>query len=142
MKKKFFNLVLIAFTIVACALLAFPSIIYQADRVNADYVYTILDSGMFTETITISQTNYSINCYRIQNHDTYIAVAWGQSAESAPTKITIPEKITSDKPTGEDVEYTVVALARGAFARSKAATIVLPQTVVDIREEALLIAKT
>lgn len=136
MKKTYKKLILLAATVMFCALLSIPSFYAQTIIANADYFYTILESGMFTETIRVSGHDYSINCYRIQNHDTYIAVAWGQGADSAPETLSIPETITSNKPTGEDVPYTVVAVARGGFAHCTSATITLPQTVKDIREEA------
>lgn len=135
MKKVHKYLILVTIAFVFCAILCVPSFYANSIIVNADYFYTVLESGMFTETLTLENANYSINCYRIQGHDTYIAVAWGSNA-SAPTTITIPSEIPSDKPTGESVNYTVVAVARDGFAHCTATSIELPQTVKDIREEA------
>ena len=135
MKKGSKNIVIIIIAFLFCALLTIPAFLAQPIIVNAEYFYTILESGMFTETLAIESTSYSINCYRIQGHETYIAIAWGNNSLD-PTTIEIPEEITSDKPTGEDVDYTVVAVARGGFAHCSATTIKLPQTVKDIREEA------
>ena len=123
-----------AIAFIFCAILCLPSFYARSIALNADYFYTVLESGMFTETLTFGGNNYSINCYRIQDHDTYIAVAWGSS--SAPATIDIPETITSNKPTSSNVDYTVVAVARSGFAHCTASTITLPQTVKDIREEA------
>ena len=135
MKKAYKTIILIAIASIFCTILSVPTFYAQAILVNADYYYTVLESGMFTETLTYGNDDYSINCYRIQGYDTYIAIAWGQNA-SAPTTIDIPETITSDKPTGEDVAYTIVSVARSGFSHCTATTITLPQTVKDIREEA------
>ena len=124
-------------TLIMCAVAAIPFLNgVSFSSVNADFYYTILDSGMFTETLRLSNHDYTINCYRIKNHDDYIAVSWGDSVTSAPNTIEIPETITSNKPTGSNVDYTVVAIARAGFSRCKSTTIKIPQTVKDIREEA------
>lgn len=102
---------------------------------KADFKYVILDSGMFTEEVDVGGT-HTINCYRIKDHATYIAIAWGEDPENAPATITIPETITSNKPTKTSVDYTVVAVSRAGFSRCTSTTITLPQTVEDIREEA------
>ena len=135
--KKFRHLYLIVVAILMCASVSIPLLFNLApSRNDADYFYTILDSGMFTQEVSVGGSVHTLNCYRIKNHDTYVAVAWGESVSSAPQTMTIPETITSDKPTGSNVDYTVVAVARAGFSRCTSKTITLPQSVKDIREEA------
>lgn len=134
-KFKFRQLILFAIATL-CTVLIVPVLNAEPYIANAAYNYIILESGVFSENVTISGNSYSLNCYRIQNYDTYIAVAWGSEPSNAPETISIPETITSNKPTGENVDYTVVAVARGGFSHCSAKSIVLPQTVKDIREEA------
>ncbi|MBP5574809.1 MAG: leucine-rich repeat protein [Bacilli bacterium] len=134
-KHKRFLLLLIS--IIVCAILTVPFMNGSSfGTVNADYYYTILESGMFTQDVTISGNSYTFNCYRIKDHDTSIAIAWGQSASSTPASLPIPDVITSNKPTGSNVDYTIVAIARAGFSHCTFTTITLPQTVRDIREEA------
>ena len=135
--KKFKHLFFMCITLLMCAVAAIPFLNgVSFSSMNADFYYTILDSGMFTETLRLSNHDYTINCYRIKNHDDFIAVSWGDSVTSAPETIDIPSTITSNKPTGSNVDYTVVAIARAGFSRCKSKTITIPQTVKDIREEA------
>lgn len=133
--KKYKNIALAFITLAVCASMAIPFMNgSHISSVDADFTYTILDSGMFTHDITISNNTYTLNCYRIKNYDNYIGISWGSS--NAPATIDISSTITSNKPTGSNEDYTIVAVARAGFSHCTATTIKLPQTVVDIREEA------
>ncbi len=133
--KRYKNITLAFITLVVCASMAIPFMNgSHVSSVDADFTYTILDSGMFTHDITISNNTYTLNCYRIKNYDNYIGISWGSS--NAPATIDISSTITSNKPTGSNEDYTIVAVARAGFSHCTASTIKLPQTVVDIREEA------
>ena len=135
--KRFKHLFLTVAMLMICAGVSIPLLFGLApSRVDADYFYTILDSGMFTQEVNVGDSTHTLNCYRIKNYDDYIAVAWGESVSNAPQTINIPETITSNKPTGTNVEYTVVAVARAGFSHCNSKTIILPQSVKDIREEA------
>ena len=135
--KKCKHLFFILAMLLICASLSIP-LLHGAyfSRTDADYHYTILDSGMFTQDVNVGDSVHTLNCYRIKNYDTYVAVAWGESTNSAPQTMTIPNTITSNKPTGSNVDYTVVAVARAGFSHCTSKAITLPQTVKDIREEA------
>ena len=118
----------------------------SGNKAETSYHYTILDAGSFTETVTFDKNSnpdvttnvsYKIECFRIKDYPTYIAVAWGETSYTTQNYLRfINNYITSSKPTGESVNYTIVAVAKDGFSRCTFQQLVLPQTVVDIREEA------
>ena len=140
--KKIKNVFFIIFSLLMNIVLAvslFNGFNNNYKTTEADgYHYTILDSGMFTEDVTISSKSYTFNCYRISGHDRYIAISLAKiNSNNPPDDLDLSNTtITSDKPTGESLVYTIVAVARAGFAHYKFKTIKLPQTVEDIREEA------
>lgn len=118
-------------------------------KADADYHYTILEAGSFKETVSFDKNSnpdvtttvsHTIECFRIKDYPTYIAVAWGEASPVLPAGETylrfINNYVTSSKPTGSSQQYTIVAVAKNGFSRCTFQQLVLPQTVVDIREEA------
>ena len=80
MKKRTKYFIIPLVTALMCLSLALPFLnIFSVSPTKADYFYTILDSGMFTEEVDVDAgdavSNHTLNCYRIKNYDTFIAVS-------------------------------------------------------------------
>lgn len=130
-KKKLFAIGLI----VVNALLA----IFMVANVTYSIVsglYNITETGMFVEDEAYEGETHTYKCYRITGEETKIAVAWGEEPEDATGTLKIPPAIWSDKPTGVNTKYDVVAIAKGGFARCEFTGVEVPQTVKEIKEGA------
>lgn len=130
-KKKLFTIGLI----IVNALLA----IFMVANVTYSIVsglYTISESGMFVEDETYEGETHFYKCYRITGEDTKIAVAWGEDPDDATGTLKIPPAIWSDKPTGVNTKYDVVAIAKSGFSRCEFTGVEVPQTVKEIKEGA------
>ena len=98
---------------------------------SADYV---INEGSYFEA---EDSGHMYKCYTIQGEPTSIAIAWLRSETNiVPTTLTIPSTITSNALTGSNVDYSVVAVAKGGFRYCNFETINLPTSITEIREEA------
>ena len=78
------------------------------------------------------QSGNTFNCYNIDGESSKIAVAWGADPSATPNDgLTVPQTITHQGNT-----YTVSAIAKAGFRYCDFATITLPNTIEEIREEA------
>ena len=74
--------------------------------------------------------------FDVKDEETKIAVAWGEDASAATGTVKLPPYIWSDKPTGSNVKYDVVAIAKGGFSRCTFTGLEVPQSVTEIKEGA------
>lgn len=134
MKNKFrpkhlvFLLSLITATLVSLSLGVFNEVkAYFSLNEQVYYTYTTPDGN-------------KIRCYKIVNpndeNDKKVSVAWFWSEDEnypnpIPDTLTIPDTVTLD-----DGDYTVVSVYKGGFRSCTFNSIVLPQTIEEIREEA------
>ncbi len=130
-KNKILTTILLAINALLAVFVVF-NVTYSIVRSS----YIVQDAGMFTETVTYEGQTHTYKCYRIKDEETKIAVAWGEDATAATGTIKVPNIITSNKPTGSNVDYHVVAVAKGGFSRCTFTGLEVPQSVTEIKEGA------
>ena len=130
-KNKILTIILLAINALLAVFVVF-NVTYSIVRSS----YIVQDAGMFTETVTYEGQTHTYKCYRIKDEETKIAVAWGEDATAATGTIKVPNIIASNKPTGSNVDYHVVAIAKGGCSRCTFTGLEVPQSVTDIKEGA------
>ena len=88
----------------------------------------------FTDT---DNGGYIYKCFTVDAENHTVAVKWSDKNASYPSTLNIPSTVTNDEDQNAiKQEYTVVAIAKAGFRYATSSSIIVPNTVEDIKEEA------